>query len=79
MQESVSLRFYVRKKGMNRDCSMGICMGNLPPKAERGKNAGTNSGTRFPQASYFKKTRNVRNMGVHVQRGIRSMRGIKTG
>ncbi len=28
-------------------------------KAERGKNDGTNPGTRFPQASYFKKTPNV--------------------
>jgi hypothetical protein len=32
-----------------------------PPerKAERGKNAGTNPGTRFPRASYFKKMCNV--------------------
>ena len=28
-------------------------------KAEWGKNTGTNSGTRFPRASYFKKMRNV--------------------
>ncbi len=31
----------------------------LQRKAERGKNAGTYLGTRFPRASYFKKTRNV--------------------
>jgi hypothetical protein len=31
----------------------------LQRKAERGKNAGTNPGTRFPRASYFEKTRNV--------------------
>ncbi len=28
-------------------------------KAERGKNAGTYPGTRFPRASYFEKMRNV--------------------
>ena len=28
-------------------------------KAERGKNAGTNSSTRFPRASYFEKMRKV--------------------
>ncbi len=31
----------------------------LERKAERGKNAGTNLGTRFPRVSYFKKMRKV--------------------
>ncbi len=31
----------------------------LERKAEQGKNAGTNPGTRFPRASYFKKTHKV--------------------
>ncbi len=38
---------------------MDICTRNLRKKAEWGKNAGTNSGTRFPQASYFEKMLNV--------------------
>ncbi len=58
-QESVSSRIYVRRKGMTYNCPMDIRMRNLWQKAEWGKNAGTNSCTRFPQASYFKKTRNV--------------------
>jgi hypothetical protein len=59
MQESVSSRIYVRRKGMIRDCPTDIRMRNLWQKAEQGKKASTNSCTRFPQASYFKKTRNV--------------------
>jgi hypothetical protein len=54
-QESVSLRIYVRRKGMTCDRPTDICMRNLRQKAERGKNAGTNSCTRFPRASCFKK------------------------
>ena len=38
---------------------MDVCMRNLQQKAEWGKNAGTNSGTRFPEASYFEKMHNV--------------------
>ncbi len=48
-----------KRKGMTCDCPTDVCMKNLPQKAEQGKNAGTNSCTRFPQASYFKKMRNV--------------------
>ncbi len=58
-QESVSSRIYVRRKGMTCDRPMGICMRNLWQKAERGKNAGTNSCTRFPRTSCFKKMRHV--------------------
>ncbi len=58
-QDSVSLRIYVRKKGMTRDCPIDVGMRNLRQKAERGKNASTNSCTRFPQASCFEKMRLV--------------------
>ncbi len=52
----------------------------LERKAEWGKNAGTNPGTRFPRASYFEKTHNVcQKHGGHVQCGIRSTKGIRTG
>jgi hypothetical protein len=47
-------------------------------KAEWGKNAGTNPGTRFPRASYFEKAvMHSRNMGAHVRRGIRSTKGME--
>jgi hypothetical protein len=59
MQESVSSRIYVRRKGMTRDRPVDVHMRNLWQKAERGKNAGTNSCTRFPRASCFKKTHHV--------------------
>jgi hypothetical protein len=60
MQESVSLRIYVRRKGMTHDRPMDVCMRNLWQKVERGKKAaGTNSCTRFPRASYFEKMRIV--------------------
>ncbi len=58
-QESVSLRIYVRRKGVTHNCPMDVRMRKVWQKAERGKNAGTNSCTRFPRASYFKKTRHV--------------------
>ncbi len=54
-QESVSSRIYERRKGTTCDCPTDVCMRNLWQKAERGKNAGTNSCTRFPRASCFKK------------------------
>ncbi len=60
MQESVSSRIYMRRKGMICDPLMDVCMRNLWQKAGWGENAdGTNSCTRFPRASYFEKTRNV--------------------
>jgi hypothetical protein len=58
-QESVSLRIYVKRKGMTRDPPMDVCMRNLWQKAERGRNAGTNSCTRFPRVSCFEKTHHV--------------------
>ncbi len=44
---------------MIRDRPMDVCMRNLWQKVEWGKNAGTNSSTRFPRASFFEKTHNV--------------------
>jgi hypothetical protein len=38
---------------------MDVCMRNLWQKVERGKKTGTNSSTRFPQASCFEKARHV--------------------
>jgi hypothetical protein len=58
-QESVRLRIYVRRKGMTCNCPTVICMRNLRQKAERGKNAGTKSCTKFPRASCFEKTHHV--------------------
>jgi hypothetical protein len=55
-RESESSRIYVSKKGMIRNCPMDFCMRNLWQKAERGKKTGSESTTRFPQASCFKKT-----------------------
>ncbi len=51
--------FYVRRKGMIHDRPMDVCMRNLRQKAKRGKETCTNSCNRFPQASYFEKTRHV--------------------
>jgi hypothetical protein len=45
----------MRRKGMIRDHPTDVHTRNLRKKAERGKNAGTNSSTRFPRASYFEK------------------------
>ncbi len=49
----------MRRKGMILDPPMDVCTRNLRKKVERGKNAGTNPGTRFPRASYFEKMRKV--------------------
>ncbi len=72
--------FFMRTKGMICNCPTDICMRNLRQKAEWGKKTGTNSCTRFPRASCFKKcVMCVRNMGAHVQRGTRRTKGIKKG
>ncbi len=55
MQESVGSRILVSKKGMIHICLMDVCTRNLWQKAERGKITGSESTTRFPQASCFKK------------------------
>jgi hypothetical protein len=69
--------FGMRRKGMICELLMDVCMRNLWQKAERGKNAGTNSCTRFPQASCFKKILMCpRNMGAHVQHGTRRTKGM---
>jgi hypothetical protein len=59
MQESVSLRIFVRRKGMIRDCPMDIHMRNIWRKVKRGKKIGTDSSTRFLQVSSFEKTHDV--------------------
>jgi hypothetical protein len=49
----------VRRKGLICDYPMDVCMRNLRQMAEGGKKTGTNSNTRFPRASCFKKMRDV--------------------
>jgi hypothetical protein len=59
MQESESSRIFVSKKGMICDCPTDVCTRNLQQKVDMGKKTGSESTTRFPQASCFKKTRDV--------------------
>ncbi len=59
MQENVSLRIYVRRRGMICELPMDVCMRNLRQKAEQGKKTSTNSYARFPRASCFQKTCDV--------------------
>jgi hypothetical protein len=59
-RENGSLRnFCVRRKGMICDCPKDVCVRNLWQKEKWGKKTGTNSNTRFPRASCFKKTHHV--------------------
>jgi hypothetical protein len=55
MQESVSSRIFVSKKGMICVRPMDVCTRNLWQKVERGKKTGSEATTRFPQASCFEK------------------------
>ena len=55
MQESVSSRILVSKKGMIRIRPMDICTRNLWQKAERGKNTSSESTTMLTRASCFEK------------------------
>jgi hypothetical protein len=55
MQESVSSRIVVSKKGMVCVFPTDVCTRNLLQKAERGKITGSESNTRFPRASCFEK------------------------
>ena len=60
MQESISSRISMSKKGLFAFSSMDVCMRNLWQKVERGKITGSESTTRFPRASCFEKpTRSV--------------------
>ncbi len=47
---------FVSKKGMIRDLSTDVCMRKIWQKVERGKITGSESTTRFPQASGFEKS-----------------------
>jgi hypothetical protein len=55
MQESVSSRTLVSEKGIIHVHPTGVCTKNLRQKAERGKITGSESTTRFSQASCFEK------------------------
>jgi hypothetical protein len=55
MQESVSSRILVSKKGMICVRPMDICIRNLRQKAERGKITGSEATIRFPQVFCFQK------------------------
>ncbi len=54
-QESVRMKIFVSKKSMIRICQTNVCMRNLQQKAEKGKITSSESTTRFPRASCFKK------------------------
>jgi hypothetical protein len=58
-----------------------ICTRNLRQKAERGKITGSESTTRFPQASCFKKlTRSVPEIWGHMYNVLpRSAKGTRNG
>jgi hypothetical protein len=77
MQESVSLRTYVRRKCMTHDCPTYLRIRNLQQKAERGKNAGSNSCTRFLRLASRKHVIYARYMGAHVRRGTRRPKGMR--
>ncbi len=77
-RESVRSRIYVKRKGMTRDCPMDVCMRSLWQKAERGKNAGTNSCTRFHKHLASRKpVMCARYMRVHAQRGTWRTKGMR--
>jgi hypothetical protein len=66
---------------MIRVCPMNVCMRNLRQKAERGKFTGSESTTRFPQASSFEKpTRSVPETWGHMYNvPACSAKGTKNG
>ena len=55
MQESVSSRIFVRKKGMNHVQSNGRSHQKPLAKGRKGKFTGSEATTRFPRASCFEK------------------------
>ncbi len=71
--------FCVRRKGMIRELPTDVCMRNLRQKAER--ETGSNSCTRFPRASCFKKTHHVcqKNGGACTTWYSENQRYKKTG
>jgi hypothetical protein len=80
-REKMSVRkFCVRRKGMICNPLMHVCMRNLWRKAEQGKKPVLIlvPGSHERLASR-KRIMCARNMGAHVQRGIWSTKGIKTG
>jgi hypothetical protein len=81
MQESVSLRIFVSKKGMICIRPMNIHIRNLRRKAERGKIAGSEFTTMFPQTSCFKKpTRSVPEIwGLMYDVPVQSAKGMRNG
>ncbi len=59
-RKKVSVQGYiVRKKGMFCICPTDVHMRNLWQKVKWGKKTGTESSTRFPRATCFKKTRDL--------------------
>jgi hypothetical protein len=56
VQESESLRIFVSKKGLIRDCPMDVCMRDLWQKVDVGKKTCIESTTRFLRASCFEET-----------------------
>ena len=81
MQESVGPTIFVSKKGIIRIRPMDVCTRNLWLKAERGKITGSESTTRFPQASCFEKpTRSVPELWGRMYNVLaRSANGTRNG
>jgi hypothetical protein len=71
----------MRRKGMIRNCPIDICTRNLRKERQNGE--------RMPvlilvpgsheHLTLRKRVMCARNMGAHVQRGIRSTKGMQTG
>jgi hypothetical protein len=80
-KKSVSSRILVSKKGMICVHPMDVHTRNLLRKAGRGRITGSESTTRFPQASCFEKpTRSVPEIWVHMYNvPARSAKGTRIG
>ncbi len=82
VRQKVRAWVFCEKESMIRDRPMDVCMRNLWQKAEMGKKTGSESTTRFPQASCFKKNHAMcaRNMGVHIwHTTLECLRYVKMG
>jgi hypothetical protein len=79
MQESVSLRIFVRKKGMNHVQSNGRSEQTPSAMAEKGKFNGSDATTRFPRASCFKKEQSARKLSEDKRQSTYSRVCISLG
>ncbi len=80
MRENVSSRIFMGK-GMIHDCSMEVCLRNLCKERQNGERMPvlTLVPGSHEHLTLRKHVMCSRNMGVHVQRGIWSTKGMETG